>query len=111
MNEGDFPKFDSFDEAFMKRMVVCPFQSKFVNALETIQEPYTRDGATRDAQLERNYLYRNNLVEEWLNDSMTVTRDYNDMMTLHELVEKYLSTHTGFENVSKRNCCMHSELD
>ncbi|AJP61533.1 primase/helicase [Adoxophyes honmai entomopoxvirus 'L' virophage 2] len=30
-NEGDCPKFDSTDIAFMNRMIVCPMRSKFVN--------------------------------------------------------------------------------
>ncbi|GIY56559.1 ATPase [Caerostris extrusa] len=115
MNEGDFPKFDSSDEAFMKRMVVCPFRSKFVDAGNDSSYTFVQDlnicekfNSWRSSVLDLFWEYKykdvtvppemlswreticigNNLVEEWLNNSMTVTRDDNDRMTLHELSQK-----------------------
>ncbi len=39
-NEGDCPRFDAGDEAFLGRMVVVPMRSKFVET-STRDEPYT----------------------------------------------------------------------
>lgn len=40
-NEGDCPKFDAGDGAFMKRVLVCPMRSKFIDITEDDPSTYT----------------------------------------------------------------------
>lgn len=40
-NEGDCPKFDAADQAFMERMIVVPMRSKFVAMVGDDDDPYT----------------------------------------------------------------------
>lgn len=40
-NEGDSPKFDPADTAFMERILVCPMRSKFISCEEDDGDSYT----------------------------------------------------------------------
>ncbi|GIX84025.1 hypothetical protein CDAR_270391 [Caerostris darwini] len=103
-------------------MVVCPFRSIFVEVLGTTQEPHTfvRDSninkkfdGWRSSVLELLWEYKhkditvarfmlewkenicigNNPVEEWLNSSITITHDDNEM-PIQELVQNILVAHS-----------------
>ncbi|GIY64141.1 ATPase, partial [Caerostris darwini] len=52
MNKNHFPKFDVSDKAFMQRMVLCPFRSKFVQVFDTTQEPHT---FVCDSDIKKNF--------------------------------------------------------
>lgn len=50
--ENDYPKFDVSDSAFINRMVVCPFRSKFVEKDEKLVEEHTFE---MNPKIERNF--------------------------------------------------------
>ncbi len=60
-NEGDCPKFDSTDKAFMERMLVCPMRSKFINCANDNTETNTY---IIDSQIDENFVnWRSSLLD------------------------------------------------
>jgi phage/plasmid-associated DNA primase len=64
-NEGDCPKFDSTDKAFMERMLVCPMRSKFINCANDNTETYTY---IIDPQIDENFVNWRSSLLDYLKD-------------------------------------------
>jgi phage/plasmid-associated DNA primase len=64
-NEGDCPKFDSTDKAFMERMLVCPMRSKFINCANDNIETNTY---IIDPQIDENFVNWRSSLLDYLKD-------------------------------------------
>ncbi len=64
-NEGDCPKFDSTDKAFMERMLVCPMRSKFINCANDNVETNTY---IIDPQIDENFVNWRSSLLDYLKD-------------------------------------------
>ncbi|GIX86448.1 hypothetical protein CDAR_264861 [Caerostris darwini] len=81
MNKNHFPKFDVSDKAFMQRMVLCPFRSKFVQVFDTTQEPHT---FVCDSDIKKNFdNWRSSVLDllwEYKHKDVTVPRQIPDVV-------------------------------
>ncbi|MGL5961600.1 MAG: PriCT-2 domain-containing protein [Cetobacterium sp.] len=68
-NEGDCPKFDSTDKAFMERMLVCPMRSKFINCENDNNETNTY---IIDPQIDENFVSWRSALLDYLKEHCNI---------------------------------------
>lgn len=93
LNEGEYPKFDASDQAFMARMVVCAMRSKFVERIE-------------DTYLQENTFHVNKGINEdfpnWRSAVLDLLRRYRDPeyntvpASMHEWKEEICDTNNEY---------------
>ncbi|MGL5961894.1 MAG: PriCT-2 domain-containing protein [Cetobacterium sp.] len=106
-NEGDCPKFDSTDKAFMERMLVCPMRSKFINCANDNVETNTY---IIDPQIDENFANWRSSLLDYLKDYCNIDGlcKFNIPKSMCEWKEDIISGNNEladwiFENVEVTN--------